>query len=136
MVVVMQAGASEEQIQNVIDHLVSLGFDIHRSTGVSQTVLGAVGVRPDFDHRDIELLAGVREVVRITQPYKLASRAFRPEGTIVKLPRGVSIGGPEVMIAAGPRAVGSAEQIELTAAHVAQAGARLVRGGGLQTRRL
>src|SRR5437879_9979934 len=88
MVVVMQSGASEEQIQNVIDHLVSLGFDIHRSTGVSQTVLGAVGVRPDFDPRDIELLAGVREVVRITQPYKLASRAFRPEGTIVNLPRG------------------------------------------------
>ena len=80
MVVVMQAGASEEQIQNVIDRLVSLGFDIHRSTGVSQTVLGAVGVHPDFDPRDIELLAGVREVVRITQPYKLASRAFRPEG--------------------------------------------------------
>src|SRR5437763_10951046 len=87
MVVVMQAGASEEQIQNVIDHLVSLGFDIHRSTGVSQTVLGAVGVRPDFDHRDIELLAGVRAVLRITQPYTLASGAFRAEGTIVPLPQ-------------------------------------------------
>ena len=90
MVVVMQPEASEEQVQNVIDHLVALGFDIHRSTGASQTVLGAVGVRPDFDTRDIELLPGVREVVRITQPYKLASRAFRPEGTVVKLPRGVS----------------------------------------------
>jgi len=80
------------------------------------------------------LLAGVREVVRITQPYKLASRAFRPEGTIVKLPRGVSIGGPEVIIAAGPCAVESAEQIELTAAHVAQAGARLLRGGAFKPR--
>jgi 3-deoxy-7-phosphoheptulonate synthase len=134
MVVVMQAEASEEQIQNVIDHLISLGFDIHRSTGVSQTVLGAVGVHPDFDPRDIELLTGVREVVRITQPYKLASRAFRPEGTIVKLPRGVSIGGPEVMVAAGPCAVETAEQIELIAARVAQAGARLLRGGAFKPR--
>ena len=116
MVVVMQPEAGEEQVQHVIDHLVSLGFDIHRSTGASQTVLGAVGVRPDFDTRDIELLPGVREVVRITQPYKLASRAFRPEGTVVKLPRGVSIGGTEVVVAAGPCAVESAEQIESIAA--------------------
>ena len=86
MVVVMQPEASEEQIQHVIDRLVALGFDIHRSTGASQTVLGAVGVRPDFDTRDVEVLPGVREVVRITQPYKLASRAFRPEGTVVELP--------------------------------------------------
>ncbi len=81
MVVVMQEGAKEEQIQHVIDRLVSMGFDIHRSTGASQTVLGAVGVPADFDPRDIEVLDGVREVVRITQPYKLASRAFRPQGT-------------------------------------------------------
>src|SRR5580693_10420912 len=128
MVVVMQEGATDAQIQHVMDRLVALGFDIHRSTGATHTVLGAVGVRPDFDPRDIELLAGVREVVRITQPYKLASRAFRPEGTVVKLPRGVSIGGPEVMVAAGPCAVETAEQIELIAARVAQAGARLLRG--------
>ena len=122
MVVVMQPEASEEQVQHVIDHLVGLGFDIHRSTGASQTVLGAVGVRPDFDTRDIELLPGVREVVRITQPYKLASRAFRPEGTVVKLPRGVRIGGPEVIVAAGPCAVESAEQIESIAAARGQSG--------------
>jgi len=134
MVVVMQAGASEDQIQHVIDRLVALGFDIHRSTGASQTVLGAVGVRPDFDPRDVELLGGVREVVRITQPYKLASRAFRPEGTIVELPRGVRVGGPEVVVAAGPCAVESAEQIELIAARVAKLGARLLRGGAFKPR--
>ncbi len=100
MVVVMQEGAKEEQIQHVIDRLVSMGFDIHRSTGASQTVLGAVGVPADFDPRDVEVLDGVREVVRITQPYKLASRAFRPEGTIVELPRGVRVGGTEVVVAA------------------------------------
>jgi 3-deoxy-7-phosphoheptulonate synthase len=134
MVVVMQSEASEEQVQKVIDRLVALGFDIHRSTGVSQTVLGAVGVRPDFDPRDIEILPGVREVVRITQPYKLASRVFRPEGTVVDLPRGVRIGGPEVVVAAGPCAVESAEQIGLIAASVAKAGARLLRGGAFKPR--
>src|SRR5690349_5978963 len=134
MVVVMQAGATEEQIQNVIDHLVSLGFDIHRSTGASQTVLGAVGVRPDFDTRDVEVLPGVSEVVRVTQPYKLASRAFRPEGTIVELPHGVRIGGNEVVVAAGPCAVESAEQINLIAARVAELGARMLRGGAFKPR--
>jgi 3-deoxy-7-phosphoheptulonate synthase len=134
MVVVMQAGASEEQIQHVIDRLVALGFDIHRSTGASQTVLGAVGVRADFDTRDVEVLPGVREVVRVTQPYKLASRAFRPEGTVVELPGGVRIGGNEVVVAAGPCAVESAEQINLIAERVAQLGARLLRGGAFKPR--
>src|ERR1035441_5884627 len=95
MVVVMQEGAREEQIPPVTDRLVSMGFDIHRSTGASQTVLGAVGVPADFDPRDVEVLDGVREVVRITQPYKLASRAFRPQGTIVELPGGVRLGGTD-----------------------------------------
>jgi 3-deoxy-7-phosphoheptulonate synthase len=134
MVVVMQSEASEEQIQNVIDRLVALGFDIHRSTGATQTVLGVIGVHPDFDQRDIEMLAGVREVVRVTQPYKLASRAFRPEGTVVELPQGVRVGGPEVVIAAGPCAVESAEQIGAIAARVAQLGARLLRGGAFKPR--
>src|SRR6202140_4348472 len=129
MVVVMQEGAQEEQSQHVSDRLVSMGFDIHRSTGASQTVLGAVGVPADFDPRDIEVIDGVREVVRITQPYKLASRAFRPEGTVVELPKGVRIGGNEIVVAAGPCAVESAEQINLIAERVAQLGARLLRGG-------
>jgi 3-deoxy-7-phosphoheptulonate synthase len=134
MVVVMQSSATEDQIQHVIDRLVALGFDIHRSTGASQTVLGAVGVRPDFDTRDVEVLPGVSEVVRVTQPYKLASRAFRPEGTIVELPKGVRIGGNEIVVAAGPCAVESAEQINLIAGRVAELGARMLRGGAFKPR--
>ena len=134
MVVVMQAGSSEEQIQHVIDRLVAMGFDVHRSTGATHTVLGAVGVRSDVDPRDIELLEGVREVVRITQPYKLASRAFRPEGTVVEVGKGVRIGGPEVVVAAGPCAVESAEQILTIAERVARHGAKLLRGGAFKPR--
>src|SRR5947209_16493525 len=91
MVIVMQEGATDAQIQHVIDRLVASGFNVHRSTGESHTVLGAVGVHREFDHRDFELLEGVREVMRITQPFKLASRQFKPEGTIVDLGRGVKI---------------------------------------------
>jgi 3-deoxy-7-phosphoheptulonate synthase len=134
MVVVMQEGASDEQIQHVIDRLVSMGFDVHRSTGETHTVLGAIGVHPDFDPRDVELLDGVREVVRITQPYKLASRAFRPGGTIVDVGKGVRFGGPEVVVAAGPCAVESEEQIQTIAKSVARMGAKLLRGGAFKPR--
>ena len=134
MVVVMQEGSTEEQIQHVIDKLVAMGFDVHRSTGATHTVLGAVGALTDFDPRHIELLDGVREVVRITQPYKLASRIFRPEGTVVDVGKGVRIGGPEVVVAAGPCAVESAEQVQTIAERVARLGAKLLRGGAFKPR--
>jgi 3-deoxy-7-phosphoheptulonate synthase len=134
MVIVMQEGATDEQIQHVIDRVVASGFDVHRSTGASHTVLGAVGVHRDFDHRDFELLQGVREVVRITQPFKLASRQFKPEGTIVDLGRGVTIGGKEVAIAAGPCSVESREQIHEVAEAVSKAGAKILRAGAFKPR--
>src|SRR5437868_8515318 len=113
MVVVMQERATEDQIQNVIDRLIQMGFDVHRSTGTTHTVLGAVGGAP-VDHRDVELLEGVREVVKISASYKLASRAFKPEGSVVKVgPPNleVEIGGRDVVMMAGPCTVESAEQI-------------------------
>src|ERR1700741_5186254 len=134
MVIVMQEGASDAQIQNVIDKLVVHGFDVHRSTGASHTELGAVGVHLDFDHRDFELLEGVREVMRITQPFKLASRQFKPEGTIIDLGRGVRIGGPEVVVAAGPCSVESPEQIHAVAEAGSKAGAKILRAGAFKPR--
>lgn len=134
MVVVMQEGATEEEVQSVINRLMGMGFDIHRSTGARHTVLGAVGAKVDFDTRDIELLGGVEEVLRITAPYKLASRHFRPEGTIVTLGRGVAIGGEEVVVMAGPCSVESAGQIDTIAASVAESGARILRGGAFKPR--
>jgi 3-deoxy-7-phosphoheptulonate synthase len=111
-----------------------MGFDIHRSTGASQTVLGAVGVPSDFDPRDVEVIDGVREVVRITQPYKLASRAFHPGGTVVELPLGVRVGGTEVIVAAGPCSVETPEQIGVIAERTAKAGAKILRGGAFKPR--
>ena len=134
MVIVMQEGATDAQIQNVIDKLIAHGFDVHRSTGASHTVLGAVGVHRDFDHSDFELLEGVREVMRITQPFKLASRQFRPEGTVIDLGRGVKLGGPDVVVAAGPCSVESREQMLTTAEAVAKAGAKILRAGAFKPR--
>src|SRR5215467_3848529 len=134
MVIVMHEDATEEQIQLVIDRIVAGGFDVHRSTGASHTVLGAVGVHRDFDHRDFELLEGVREVIRITQPFKLASRHFKPEGTIVDLGRGVKVGGEEVAVAAGPCSVETPEQINTVAEAVSKAGAKILRAGAFKPR--
>src|SRR5882672_4134038 len=117
MVVVMQEGATEEQIQNVIDRPIQRGFVVHRPRGAAHTVLGAVGGAP-VDHRDIEQLEGVREVVKISAAYKLASRAFKPDGTIVKVGppgRQIEIGGHKVVMMAGPCTVESAEQISAIA---------------------
>ena len=134
MVVVMQEAVQEEQIQRVIERLVAMGFAVHRSTGVTHTVLGAVGARMDFDTRDIEMLDGVREVVRISAPYKLASRSFRPEGTVVDAGKGVLIGGEEIVVMAGPCSVESPEQIQAIAAVVRRQGARILRGGAFKPR--
>jgi 3-deoxy-7-phosphoheptulonate synthase len=134
MVVVMQEGATEEQIQGVIIKLMDMGFDIHRSTGARQSVLGAVGAKIGFDTRDIELLPGVAEVLRISAPYKLASRHFRPEGSVVKLGKDVAVGGTEVVVMAGPCSVESDEQIEAIAAFVSKLGVRVLRGGAFKPR--
>ncbi|MGH9771840.1 MAG: 3-deoxy-7-phosphoheptulonate synthase, partial [Candidatus Acidiferrales bacterium] len=134
MVVVMQEGAQEPQIQAVMDRLLKMGFDVHRSTGVLQTVLGGVGAKTDFDIREIELLEGVQEVHRIIAPYKLASRHFRPEGSVIDLGKGVKVGGRQVIMMAGPCSVESAEQIETIAALVASEGVRVMRGGAFKPR--
>lgn len=134
MVVVMEEGATEEQIQHVIDRLMKLGFDAHRSTGARQTVIGAVGAKIDFDTRDIELIGGVDEVVRITAPYKLASRHFRPEGSVIQLGKGVAVGSKQVIIMAGPCSVESEGQIDTIAARVKELGATVLRGGAFKPR--
>ena len=134
MIVAMQEGADEQLIQQVIEHLVKIGFEVHRSTGARMTVLGAVGSGIDFDIRNLELLPGVQEVHRISSPYKLAGRSFRPEGTIVKLANGIDVGGNEIVVMAGPCSVESREQILTTAEAVAKAGAKVLRGGAFKPR--
>jgi 3-deoxy-7-phosphoheptulonate synthase len=132
MLVVMEEGASETQIQEVIDRLVSMGFDVHRSSGVRHTVLGGVGAK-DFDPAEVEVMSGVKEAHRISSPYKLASRSFRPQGSVIRV-RDVDIGGDRVVVMAGPCSIETPEQIEIIASLVAEAGARAIRGGAFKPR--
>jgi 3-deoxy-7-phosphoheptulonate synthase len=133
MLVVMQEGAEEPQIQKVIDRLVALGFTVHRSTGVLHTVLGGVGPVDHFEPADFEVMEGVKECHRIVSPYKLASRHFRPGGTVVKI-RDVEIGNGQVVVMAGPCSVESKDQIEQVAEIVAREGAKVIRGGAFKPR--
>src|SRR5579872_4051811 len=124
MLVVMQQGASDQQIQAVIDRLVKQGFTVHRSTGVLHTVLGGVGPVDEMDPADFEAMDGVKECHRIVSPYKLASRHFRPQGTVIKIGN-VEIGGPRVVVMAGPCSVENRDQIEQAAEIVASQGAQV-----------
>src|ERR1044071_6844031 len=132
MVVVMEERATEAQIEQVVARLVELGMDVHRSTGVTRTVLGVVGQnRPDAAL--IEVLDGVHEVLRISEPYKLASRTFKPDDTVVSV-GDVRIGGDEVIVMAGPCSAETPAQVDAAAAAVKRAGAKILRGGAFKPR--
>ena len=133
MVVVMAQGATGAQVELVAERLIAMGFDVHRSTGGGRVILGAVGGNDQAEPALIELLEGVGEVIRISEPYKLASRRFRPEGTVVSV-GDVRIGGDEVIVMAGPCSVESESQVRAAAAAVKRAGAKILRGGAFKPR--
>jgi 3-deoxy-7-phosphoheptulonate synthase len=133
MVVVMEERATEEQVQKVVAHLVDQGFDVHRSTGALRTVIGAVGGNRQGDPALLEVLDGVKEVLRITEPYKLASRTFKNEDSIVTI-GDLRIGGDEVIVIGGPCSAETEEQVNTTAAAVKRAGAKALRGGAFKPR--
>jgi 3-deoxy-7-phosphoheptulonate synthase len=134
MIVAMQERATEEEIQAVVERMMEIGFNVHRTTGTVQTILAGVGTPGAFEHSEFEVLAGVAEVIRISSPYKLAGRSFRPEGTVVRFPNGVTVGGNEVVVMAGPCSVESREQILASAKIVKEGGAKFLRGGAFKPR--
>jgi 3-deoxy-7-phosphoheptulonate synthase len=136
MIINMLGGATEEQINHVVDRIKECGFQAHLIRGEERTVIGVVG-NSDRHRSELEALQsapGVEDVVRISHPFKLASRSCRPEGSVLDLGKGVAIGGNEVVVAAGPCAVESAEQIHEAAERVARAGAKMLRGGAFKPR--
>jgi 3-deoxy-7-phosphoheptulonate synthase len=133
MVIVMEKHAVDASIEHVVAELSTRGFDVHRSTGQDQTILGVVGNVATIDPREFELMDGVQEVVRISEPFKLVSRTFRRQKTVVEA-RGVKIGGPEVVVMAGPCTIENEKQVFETARRVARSGARVLRGGAYKPR--
>ena len=134
MIVAMLGEASEENIQDVIERMVGLGFNVHRTTGAAQTILAGVGTPDHFDVAEFKVLTGVYDAYRITSPYKLAGRNFRPEGTKIRFSNGVVIGGDEVVMMAGPCSVESQPQLTGVAESVKAAGAHVLRGGAFKPR--
>ena len=134
MIVSMQERATEEQINAVIEVMEEAGVSVHRTTGASQTILAGVGPTANIDLSKFEVLPGVLNVLRISSPYKLAGRAFRPEGTVIAFPNGATIGAERVALIAGPCAIESREQIFAIAACVKAAGGGFLRGGAYKPR--
>ena len=134
MIVAMQEKATEEQIDSVIGMIVESGLNVHRTTGASQTILAGVGNTGVIDLTKFELMPGVLNVHRISSPYKLAGRGFRPEGTVVEFANGEKIGDEKVAVIAGPCSIENREQIFAIAACVKAAGAGFLRGGAYKPR--
>lgn len=136
MIFNMLGEATEQQINHIVDRIKECGFEAHLIRGKERTVIGVVG---NSARKREELLAlssapGVEEIVRISHPFKLAARSCRPEGSVLDLGKGVTIGGSAVVVAAGPCAVESSGQIADIAGCVAQCGAKLLRGGAFKPR--
>ncbi len=133
MIVVLEKTVNDKQLENIIKHLEDFGFAIHKSTGEERMILGAIGVQPNFDTRKIKILDGVEEVYRITEPFKLASRSFKKDDSIINI-KDVVVGGNEVTVIAGPCSVESEEQIMIIAELVKKSGVKILRGGAFKPR--
>jgi 3-deoxy-7-phosphoheptulonate synthase len=133
MIVVMRAGAGPEEINQVKKRIEDAGLKAHVSEGIQHTIIGVIGLGLPQLKDSLELLPGVEQVIPVSRPYKLASREFHPKDTIVEVD-GVTIGGDEVVVMAGPCAVESEEQVFATARAVKEAGAKILRGGAFKPR--
>jgi 3-deoxy-7-phosphoheptulonate synthase len=134
MLIVMQHGATPEQIERVVEVIEELGYQARPMPGAQRTAVGLVGNDGRVDESRLAGLAGVKEIIHVTQPYKQVSREWKQERTLVRLPGGITIGGDEVVIVAGPCSVESEEQILAAARLVREAGAPILRGGAFKPR--
>ena len=133
MIVVMRKDCTEENVIQVQQHLGRVGLQGHLSSGQERTVIGVVGQTYPELQDELDVLPGVMEVVRISQPYKLSSREFQSQDTVVQVGE-VAIGGGDFIVMAGPCAVENEKQIMETAHAVKGAGAQILRGGAFKPR--
>ncbi len=134
MIIICETKATETQISALQQKIRDAGLEVHRSDGVEHTVLGVVGDRNRLDVGAVSMMPGVRDVVIVSTPYKLASREFHPEDTVVRVGETSLVGGMEVAVMAGPCAIESEEQIYASAEIAASGGAQILRGGAFKPR--
>ena len=133
MIVVMSPNATKENLNNVVQKLESMNLRTHLSTGDERTIVGVIGDKKIIANLEMEMMEGVEKTVRITEKYKIVSRDFHPQDTIIDV-GGIKIGGKNIVVMAGPCAVESLEQVRETAAAVKKAGAKILRGGAYKPR--
>lgn len=133
MIVIMEKRATPEQIEHVVARVEELGFRAHLSTGEERTIIGVIGDERPLSTEVLEALDGVERVVPVLQPFKLASRDFKPDNSVIRI-GDAKVGGDEIVVMAGPCAVESREQIFEVAWAVKEAGAKVLRGGAFKPR--
>jgi 3-deoxy-7-phosphoheptulonate synthase len=133
MIVIMQRRATKEQLNHVVARVEELGFRAHLSEGEERTIVGVIGDERPLNVEMLEVLDGVERVVPILQPFKLASRDFKAENTVVKI-GDVELGGEQIVVMAGPCAVESREQLLESAWAVKEGGGKVLRGGAFKPR--
>ena len=134
MLIVMRHGATEEEIQRVVGVIREMGYEARPMPGSQRTAVGLVGNDGRVESSQLEGLPGVQEVIHVSKPYKQVSREWKLENTVVRLAGGISLGGPEVAVIAGPCSVESERQILEAARQVREAGAVILRGGAFKPR--
>ena len=133
MIIIMKAGSSDAQIEQVSEKLKVMGMGSHVSKGIERTIVGAIGDERKIDIEALEVLPGVENVVRVMKPYKIVSRVSHPEDSVVDI-RGIKLGGKQIQVIGGPCSVETQPQMDSAAASVAAAGCRLMRGGAFKPR--
>jgi len=133
LVIVMNIDATDKQISDITNLLTSLGLGYHISKGEEKIVIGVIGDKKKLEGKAVEMMEGVEKIIPIVEPYKLASKIFKPEPTVVKV-EDIEIGGSNIVIMAGPCAVESREQLFESAMAVKKAGAQFLRGGAFKPR--
>lgn len=129
MVIIVETGADEQTIQNLIEKVASLGFTPHPIFGVEKTVIAVVGPKTQEKIEALEVMPGVEQIIPILKPYKLVGREVRTESSVIKITDDLSIGGDTVVVMSGPCAIESYEQFSAVARFVKEAGAHVIRGG-------
>ena len=133
MIVVMNPGVGEREVNRITDKLKNMGYGVHLSTGENRTVIGVIGQRREEVAQAMEAMPEVEKVVFITRPYKLAGREFHPENTVIRL-GDITIGATELVIMAGPCAIENEEQLNEAAEGVKAGGAAVLRAGAFKPR--
>ncbi len=133
MVILLEKEIKKEQVEQIEKKLDSYGLKVHKSTGSDHTIIGVIGDTSKLDVRDFQILPGVADAYRVSAPYKLVSREFKQNDTIIEI-NNIKIGGDEAIIIAGPCSVESKEQTFTIAKEVSKAGAKILRGGAFKPR--